>query len=199
MDPRVTEVLGCYHERIRMEKSARMEGRSLSRDARLLAVGPDTGQLLNLLARSLDRPLILEIGTSYGYSAIWLADAARASGGRLVTLELSAEKSTHAQEMSGRAGLAGHVEFLVGDAADLIATMPGGFDLVLVDHWNHLYLPALHAFGPKLAPGAIVVTDNIRRGDPATRDYVEAIRAWPGMTSLPLPIGSGIEISRLRA
>ena len=194
MDEKITAVLGEYHERIARERAA---GPELDFDQRLLSVGPETGQLINILARSLRAPRILEIGTSYGYSAIWLGHAARASGGRLVTLELQDYKSAHAREMSARAGLAGHVDFLVGDALDLIAAQPAGIDFVLLDLWKNLYTPCLEAFLPKLNPGAIIVADNIiRPGGENIARYVAAVRAVPGMSSVLLPVGTGIEVSR---
>lgn len=87
MDDRIAAILEEYHVRIRAEQARPRNGQD-DRDQRLLAVGPETGQLLNILARSQSAPTILEIGTFYGYSSIWLGDAARATGGRLITLEL---------------------------------------------------------------------------------------------------------------
>ncbi len=200
MDDKVKAVLKAYHARIRDEEKARHEPNATRagdwRDKALLAVGPDTGRLINILARSLDAPTILELGTSYGYSGIWLAEAARAKGGRLITMELADFKSVHASEMASKAGLAGHVDFKVGDAVQMISELPMGVD-VLVDLWKDLYVPCLEAFYPKLNPGAIIVADNMLR--PATEDvkrYGRAVRAKPGITSVLLPVGSGIEISR---
>ncbi len=201
MDDKVKAVLEAYHARIRDEEKARHEPNATRagdwRDKALLAVGPDTGRLINILARSLDAPTILELGTSYGYSGIWLAEAARAKGGRLITMELADFKSVHASEMASKAGLAGHVDFKVGDAVQMISELPMGVDFVLVDLWKDLYVPCLEAFYPKLNPGAIIVADNMLR--PATEDvkrYGRAVRAKPGITSVLLPVGSGIEISR---
>jgi len=82
----------------------------------------------------------------------------------------------------------------------VIGELPAGFDFVLVDLWKDLYLPCLEAFFPKLNPGAIVVADNMTRpGGENVMRYARAIRALPGMTSILLPVGSGIEISRLQA
>jgi len=201
MDDKVKAVLEAYHARIRDEEKARHEPNATRagdwRDKALLAVGPDTGRLINILARSLDAPTILELGTSYGYSGIWLAEAARAKGGRLITMELADFKSVHASEMASKAGLAGHVDFKVGDAVQMISELLMGVDFVLVDLWKDLYVPCLEAFYPKLNPGAIIVADNMLR--PATEDvkrYGRAVRAKPGITSVLLPVGSGIEISR---
>ena len=168
-------------------------------DELLLPVGPESGRLINILARSLKAPNILELGTSFGYSGIWLADAARATGGRLVTMELSATKSAYAREMSTKAGLSDVVDFKVGDAVSMIAELPHGIDFVLVDLWKRLYVPCLEAFYPKLNPGAIIVSDNML--EPASERaevtrYREVLRAMPKITTIMVPVGSGLEISR---
>ncbi|MFY0635926.1 MAG: DUF1442 domain-containing protein [Vannielia sp.] len=196
MTPDITAVLDHYHARIRDER-AQPKG-SLDLDQRLLAVGPETGQLLNILARSLEAPTILEIGTSYGYSGIWLGAAAQATGGRLITMEISPEKSDHAAEMARRAGLAEHVEFRVGDAVEMIAAMEERVDFVLLDLWKDLYVPCLEAFVPRLNAGAIVVADNVRPERELLAHYVRAVRSVPGMASVTLPVGSGLEVSRYR-
>ncbi len=196
MTPEITEVLDLYHAR-REEERAAPSGQ-LALDDRLLAVGPETGRLINILAKSIEAPVILEIGTSYGYSGIWLAEAARAAGGRLITMEISAEKSAYAREMSAKAGLAEYVDFRVGDAVEIIGAMAERIDFVLLDLWKDLYIPCLEAFVPKLNPGAIVVADNVRPERELMAQYIDAVRAVPGMASVTLPVGSGLEVSRYR-
>ena len=201
MDYLVTAALDAYHELIDAERSrARTEpvgGMDGGQDRRMRAVGPDTGQLINILARNLETPTILELGTSFGYSGIWLAEAARASGGRLITMELHAYKSDFACRMATKAGLAGHIDFQIGNAVELIAELSTGVDFVLVDLWKDLYVPCLDAFFPKLKPGAIIVADNMLGPDPNVRLYGKAVRAKPGISSVLLPVGTGIEVSRL--
>jgi predicted O-methyltransferase YrrM len=201
MDDKVTAVLDVYHQRIH-DENARMRGGGGPGggiDQFLLAVGPETGQLINILAKSLKTPNILEIGTSYGYSGIWLAEAARATGGRLTTLELQDYKSAYAREMSVKAGLAGHVDFKVGDALAAIAAMPAGIDFVLLDLWKDMYTPCLEAFYPKLNPGAIIVADNmIMPGGDGIAQYAAAVRTKPDLDSILVPVGSGLEISRYK-
>lgn len=201
MERRVAEVLELYHARMHEERSRpRVEapgGRDGGMDQRMRAIGPETGQLLNILARALPSPTILELGTSFGYSGIWLAEAARASGGRLITMELHAYKSDYARDMSTRAGLSPFVDFRVGDAVQMIGELQGKVDFVFVDLWKDLYVLCLDAFYPRLNPGAIVVADNmLRPGSEDVRAYGRAIRAKPGMTSVLLPVGTGIEVSR---
>jgi predicted O-methyltransferase YrrM len=204
MDDKVTAVLALYDERMRQEGAQMRQppppGAPADwRDRVLLAVGPETGRLINILAKSLNAPNILEIGTSYGYSGIWLGEAARATGGRLTTLELQDYKSAHAREMSVKAGLADHVDFKVGDALDLIAALPAGIDFVLLDLWKDLYTPCLEAFYPKLNPGAIIVADNmVMPGGEEVARYAKAVRAKPDMETIRLPVGSGLDVSRFK-
>ncbi|NTI65336.1 DUF1442 domain-containing protein [Agrobacterium rhizogenes] len=201
MDDRILAVLDEYHELIREEQSKPRDmppgGRDGGQDRRMRAVGPETGRLLNIVAKSLKTPNILELGTSFGYSGIWLAEAARATGGRLITMELHDYKSAYARDRATKAGLADHIDFKVGDAVQMISELTIGVDLVLVDLWKDLYVPCLEAFYPKLNPGAIIIADNmIRPGNEDLQAYGQAVRAKAGITSVLLPVGMGIEVSR---
>lgn len=204
IDARVTEVLEEYHRRIevergRMRRAAEDGTFGQIIDELLLPVGPESGRLLNILVKSLKAPRILELGTSFGYSGIWLAEAARATGGRLTTFEISPKKSEYAREMSKRAGLSEFVDFQVGDAVKLIGDLSFGVDFVLVDLWKNLYVPCLEAFYRKLNPGAIIVSDNMiepAAEHDAVMRYQQSIRARPKITSVLVPVGSGLEISR---
>ncbi len=207
IDRAVSQVLDEYQQRMESERPLlrrAVQDGTIARvlDDFLLPVGPESGRLINILAKSLNAPTILELGTSYGYSAIWLGEAARASGGRVVTMELSEKKSAYAREMSKRAGLADFVDFRVGDAVKLIGELERGVDFVLVDLWKDLYVPCLEAFYPKLNSGAIIVSDNMI--EPASEReavmrYQQAIRSKPKISSILVPVGSGLEISRFDA
>jgi len=189
-------VMAEYHRLIDEEKRGLIP--RADRAHRFMAVGPETGQMLNIFARSLAAPRVLELGTSYGYSTLWLADGARAAGGRVTTLELHADKADFARAMARKAGLDEIIDFRVGDALALLPQLPGPFDLVLVDHWKALYRPSFVLFRDRLAPGAILVADNMVQGGSTEGqdDYAQAVRSMPGMSSVLLPVGSGIEVSR---
>ena len=122
MSDAMRRVIELYHQRIEAEK------RGQGGPHRHMAIGPASGRLINLLVRSLESPQILELGTSLGYSTIWLADAARAAGGQVITMELEAEKSAYARDMAEQAGLAKWIDYRVGDALQLLAGEAGPFD-----------------------------------------------------------------------
>lgn len=206
MDPAVAAVIAEYEVRAAAEEKLmeEMSARELIRraDEMLLPVGPATGSLLNTLVRQMNAQSLLEVGTSYGYSTIWLAEAARHTGGQLTTLELRPEKAAHARSQLARAGLASHVQLKVGDALESLGELAGPWDLVLIDLWKDLYIPVFDRVYPKLAPGAVVVADNMIRPEGVrhlARAYRDHVRAARDMTSVLLPVGSGIEVSRFKA
>jgi predicted O-methyltransferase YrrM len=203
MDPAILEVLAEYEKRgaeeFKLQSLGKMEEWLARRDEFLIAVGPATGRLLNILAKSIKAKTILELGTSFGYSTIWLAEAARATGGRLVTVDKAAHKQNYARTMLTRAGLASHVEFRLGDALDIIDALKGPFDFVLVDLWKELYVDAFDLFYPKLSPGALIAADNMILPENYREDalrYRKHVRSKPKIDSVLIPVGSGVELSR---
>jgi predicted O-methyltransferase YrrM len=205
MDDAVTTVLKEYDARNLKERAMMAElmrtGGRINVDEMLLAVGPESGALLKTLAQGAGATHILELGTSYGYSTLWLAMAAKETGGKVTTCDVAPAKQEYAREALTRAGLVDHVVFRPGDALQTIPTLADGIDFVLVDLWKDLYVPCLNSFLPKLKPGAILVADNMLQpiqSRPDALAYRRAVRAIPGMSSVLLSVGSGLEVSRLR-
>jgi len=106
----------------------------------MLNITLDTGRLLWVLVRAMRASRILEVGTSNAFSTIWLADAARSAGGRVVTLEANTEKIALAKANLATAGLEGSVDIMEGRAADLLASLTGPFDVVFLDADRPSYL-----------------------------------------------------------
>ena len=204
-DPAFREVIEEYEARAGREEgmwsSMSAEEASRRRDEMLLPVGRAAGTLLNLLIREGEARRILEVGSSYGYSTHWLADGARAVGGRVTSLELRREKTEYATARLQRAGLGAFVEFRIGDAVESLRALSGPFDLALIDLWKDLYVPVFEALYPKLAAGAIVVADNMlypESAQPHAQHYRERVRAARDMSSVLLAVGNGLEVSRFR-
>jgi predicted O-methyltransferase YrrM len=125
-----------------------------------LALSPEEGRLLHLLARGANARRAVEFGASYGISTLYLGAALRANGGHLVTTEVHPAKCAALRDTLSEAGLADHVTLLEGDALDTLADVEGPLDLVLLDGWKTLYLPVFELLRPKLRPGALVLADN---------------------------------------
>jgi len=202
-DKKVTTVLTEYHQRI-AEETALMQSLPIQegvkrRDEFLLPVGPEVGQFLNSMVKSADAKTILEIGTSYGYSTIWLAEAASKTGGKVITLEIDPQKVEYAKSKIAAAGLAKYVDFRVGDALESIQQATETFDFVLIDIWKELYIPAFELIFPKLNAGAYLMGDNMLHPPIHRKEanaYRAAIKATAAFDSVLLPIGSGIEVSK---
>lgn len=203
MDDAVEIVLAEYDRRGAAEWKLRTEIGEAEwmshRDDFLISIGRHTGQILNILIKGAKARNILEIGTSYGHSTVWLAEAARATGGTVITIDEKANKQEYARGMIDRAGLAAQVDFRLGDAREVIASLPGPFDFVLVDLWKDLYVPCFNLFYPKLSRGALVAADNMLRPESAREHafvYRKYVRSKPHIDSILLEVGSGVELSR---
>ncbi|WP_410659729.1 O-methyltransferase [Amycolatopsis sp. lyj-112] len=128
-----------------------------------IAVAPNQGKLLNLLARMIGAHSILEFGTLGGYSTIWLARALPPQG-RLVTLEFDPKHAEVARANIDSAGLGGLVDIRVGEALDLLPGVEGPIDLAFIDA-DKVNTPAYFEASLKLTrPGGVIIIDNVVRG-----------------------------------
>jgi predicted O-methyltransferase YrrM len=203
LDPVIERVLADFERRAEDEQRRTMTpgapGTNL--DDLLLSVGREAGMLLYLLATGGQSRRILELGSSYGYSTVWLGAAARATGGKVLSLELKDFKIEHARQALTRAGLSSRVEFHMGDCLESLKTLPGPFDFVLLDVWKDLYVPCFELVHPKLAPGGVICADNMLLPEsvrPQAEAYRKRVRAAGDMDSVLLDVGNGIEVSRKR-
>jgi predicted O-methyltransferase YrrM len=175
------------------------DARETERPRRMLNITPDTGRLLWILVRSARASRILEVGTSNGYSTIWLADAARAAGGRVVTLEANAGKLALARGNFERAGVADVVDIVEGPAADTLRSLPGPFDFVFLDADRASYATYLDLVVPRLVPGGLLVADNVVSHAGELADYLARVKSHPSLFSVTVPVGNGEEVAWKRA
>jgi predicted O-methyltransferase YrrM len=203
VDPVIERVLAEFERRAEEEhrRTTAPGSPNVDLDELLLSVGREAGILLYLLATGAQSKRILELGSSYGYSTVWLGAAARATGGKVQSLELRDYKIEHARQALTRAGLSTRVEFHAGDCLETLKTLPGPFDFVLLDVWKDLYLPCFELVHPKLAPGAIICADNMLIPEavrPQAEAYRARVRQAGDLDSILIEVGNGIEISRRR-
>lgn len=162
-----------------------------------IALGPQQGAFCYLTARALQARTIVEFGTSFGVSTLWLAAAVRdGGGGRVIATELVPEKARRAQANLEEAGLAAFVEIRVGDALQTLRTDLGEVDFMLNDGSPRPALDVLKIVAPSLRQGAVVVTDNVGVFQSDYRDYVAYVREpRHGFASMTLPFRAGTEYS----
>ena len=157
-----------------------------------LAVSPETGKLLYVLARSIKARSIVEFGTSFGISTLHLAAALRDNGGgHLIGSEFEPSKLAHARENLTAAGLSDLVKIREGDAlVSLSQDLPATIDLVLLDGAKPLYLKVLGLLEPRLHAGSLIVADNADWSP----EYLARVRAADG-GYLSVPFGADVELS----
>ena len=180
----------------RLEQSGEAPG-TRDRDARMLAVGPDTGQLLNTLIRATGARRVVEIGGSMGYSTIWQGEAVEANRGQLFTLERVPSKVETLRRRIAQAELDETVRIREGDALQILRDLEGPFDFVLVDAWKPDYPSYFDLVFPKLRLGGLMVADNITRPKPdaGIAEYVRKAREHAEARSQLIELGSGLELT----
>lgn len=138
------------------------------------------GKILHDLAVHLGAKRILEIGTSTGHSTIWLAWAAAKTGGRVTTIEIDRRRHERALANLERAGVAAYVDARLGDAHDLVKTLPGPWDFVFQDADKEWYLQYFLDLDPKMAPGGCYTAHNVARAYAReVRQFLDRVRADP--------------------
>ncbi len=157
-----------------------------------LPVSRRTGELLYMLARSTNAKTIVEFGTSFGISTLYLAAALRDNGGgRLISSEFEVSKVARARQNLAAGGLADLVEIREGDALQtLSADLPDGIDLLLLDGAKSLYPEVLALAEGRLRPGALVIADDAGY----CPEYLDHVRS-PAGGYLSTPFGDDIELS----
>src|SRR5262245_48652410 len=171
--------------------------RTVLLDDAFIPVSAEAGRLLYTLARGAAPGTLVEFGTSFGISTIYLAAAARDRGtGRVITTELHAGKAERAQGYIEEAGLADLVDLRVGDALETLKGLRRDVSVAFLDGWKELYLPLLRVIEPALAAGALVVADDLDLFPDALKPYLAYVRdPANGYVSVAVPLGDAMEIS----
>ena len=159
---------------------------------RMLNITPDTGEFLAVLVKATGARRILEIGTSNGYSTLWLADAAAPVDGAVTTIELAHEKIEMARTNFARAGLDTRITLLEGDAGAMLDNLfDASFDLLFLDSKRSAYLDWWPDIRRVLRPGGLLVVDNATSHAQEMAAFTAAVRADAGFTTSLVPVGKG--------
>jgi caffeoyl-CoA O-methyltransferase len=167
-----------------------------ARDRGQLAVSEEDGRFLRILIASSGRKRALEIGGASGYSAIWMAQGLRATGGKLVTIEYDPVRAKELAENIKRAGMTDVVQVIGGDAFAEVPKLPGTFDFVFLDAWKRDYKAFLDLVYPRLDKGGLFTAHNVVNKKGEMGDFLNAIERNPSMwTAIVSPASEGISIS----
>ena len=170
-----------------------------ARDQGQLAISEEDGRFLRILIASTGRKRALEIGGASGYSAIWIAQGLRATGGRLVTIEYDPVRAKELAANITRAGMTDVVQVIAGDAFAEIPKLAGTFDFVFLDAWKRDYKKFLDLVYPRLDKGGLFTAHNVVNKKGEMGDFLDAIERNPSMwTAIVSPASEGISISYKR-
>jgi len=161
------------------------------RARRMLNVTRATGEFLRVLVRATAARRVLEIGTSNGYSTLWLADAV-GDAGRVTTVDRAAHKVEMAARNFQRAGLAPRIEQITDEAGQFMATCPdAAYDFVFLDSERGQYVAWWSTLQRILQPGCLIVVDNATSHAHELEAFSRAVAGSPGSVSSLVPIGNG--------
>ena len=183
----VMEELEEADRRDRLDGTPRLE--------RLRQVPPETGRFLALLCATAPDGGVIEIGTSAGYSALWLALACRARGRQLTTFEILPAKASRARTTFERAGVRDVVGLVEGDFLDHTGPL-GDVGFCFLDAEKDVYRACVDAVIASLVPGGLLVADNVISHRDELADVVDAVLGDPRVDAVVVPIGRGELVAR---
>lgn len=162
------------------------------RPRRMLNITRDTGELLSVLVRATEARRVIEIGTSNGYSTLWLAEAARAVGGSVTTVEISEYKIGLAAANFARSGLSPFIRQVRDDAGRVLhQSADGAYDLVFLDSERPEYPGWWPHLRRVLRPGGLLVVDNATSHVEDMAPFVALVGSDPEFVTSLVPVGNG--------
>ncbi len=187
-----------------MDFAAKLYAENRSRNDLQPSIEPELARFLSFTIRLTKAQKVLELGTSNGYSSIWIAEALRKTGGRLITVENKERIYQEAAENIKKAGCSDIVTQKLGDAEQIVKELDGGFDIIFQDCGKYLY-PKLYEelYGLTKSGGIIIADDTLFKADPTVRgslgdythEYNKRIFADDRFYSTILSLGHGVTVS----
>ena len=164
---------------------------------KMVALEPIKAEFCHMLCRALGAKRVVEVGTSYGVSTLYLADEVRANGGgTVIATEYESAKAAAARANFAAAGLSEFIDLREGDLRETLKIIEGPVDFVLMDIWTEVVRPAMELIGPHLRKGAVVIADNTggRFRHPYRHFFDYIADPANGLRSMTLPFEGGLEM-----
>jgi len=171
----------------------RHDAQQADRLLRYRNIEAESAKLLSQFIRMQQAKSVLEIGTSTGYSTLWLAEAAQATGGQVTTVEIDAKRSAEAKRHVAELELSEIVQFWVGDAADYLKEAQETFDFILLDAERNAYENYWPDLKRLIKPkGGVLIIDNVISHAAEVKSFLELIKNDQNFMSSILPVGAGL-------
>jgi predicted O-methyltransferase YrrM len=162
---------------------------------KFLNLEPPTAEVVAMLLRIACVRNLLEIGTSNGYSTIWLASTIGPRGGRVTSIDRDAGKHAMARENLAAVDLLRYVDLVQGDATEIAARLPGPFDCVFFDADRVSAPKQLDILLPKLSLPALLLADNATSHSDQIAGYLVRVEAIEGISHTIIPVGKGLSVA----
>tara|TARA_B100000686_G_C16549067_1_gene841549 strand:+ start:206 stop:814 length:609 start_codon:yes stop_codon:yes gene_type:complete len=198
MDVKVKSVIDELDVKIANESKKMLSQKTFDPDDYALAAGPDSAGLIAQLIRVMKAKTIVEVGTSIGYTAIWLGDAARDVGGHVFGVEKVKKKYDQAIKNIRNAALEKYIDVAHDDAKVFLNKIEKKIDVAFVDAWKDDYMFYFDSLLPNLNIGGCIIADNMTYPESVRElmiKYQEYVRSKSNIKSQYLAIGSGLEMS----
>jgi len=202
---KIEEVLSQLEKQRMLEIAKENNNEKIAKEKRSLAIPRDEGKFLYILTKLIRAKRIVEIGTSFGYSTIWLAAAIKDTkmNGKVISFDVLPEKIEKARINLYSAGLADFVDFVQGDALEYIQNSSESFDMVFLDADKEDYPNFFKICLPKLRTGGVILSDNvidcpeIHKDNPEIcEEYMQLVQNHPKCSTVTLPfMPNGLELT----
>jgi caffeoyl-CoA O-methyltransferase len=194
LDSKVFRVISRLERQSKRERSGKAK---IAPGQEMLAITADTGMFFSILLKAIKAKRVLEVGTSVGFSTLWLADAV-GKDGKVVTIEMDPLKIERAKENFRQTGIDKLVEIRQGVALDVLRRLKGRFDFVLLDADKENIIKYFDLVLPLVRAGGIIAADNMLFPPPyrpTMKKYARHVRSKKNVQSVTVPIGMGEEVA----
>lgn len=155
----------------------------------------EAGQFLNVMAKAMRVRNVIEVGTDDGYATLWLAEAVYSNDGTITSIESNVWRLETVRETLMRSPHAGSIRLMQGDPRELLSVLAGPFDFVLLGGDERETLHYFRLLFEQVASGSVICCDRAISRAGALADYLTYVHSNPGLESILVPVGEGIEVT----